>query len=107
MISPIDDTPAAKAGIKPGDIITAIDGKTVQGLRLPQAVQHMRGAPDTKITLTIKRPGVDKPIELSLLREIIHIQVVKSRMEPDNIGYVRLTQFTEQANPASATRWRS
>ena len=100
VISPIDDTPAAKAGIKAGDIITAIDGKTVQGISLNDAVDRMRGPPNSKITLTIKREGVDKPIEQALLREIIHIQVVKSRMEPDNIGYVRLTQFTEQADPA-------
>jgi carboxyl-terminal processing protease len=98
VISPIDDTPAAKAGIKPGDIITALDGKTVLGLSLADAVQHMRGAPNTAILLTIKRAGIDKPLEVRLLREIIHIQVVKSRMEPDNIGYVRLTQFTEQAD---------
>ncbi len=100
VISPIDDTPAAKAGIKAGDIITAIDGKTVQGISLNDAVDRMRGPPDSKITLTIKREGIDKPIEQSLLREIIHIQVVKSRMEADNIGYVRLTQFTEQADPS-------
>ena len=98
VISPIDDTPASKAGIKAGDIITALDGKTVQGLSLQDAVDKMRGAPNSKITLTIKREGVDKPIEVSMLREIIHIQVVKQRMEPDNIGYVRLTQFTEQAD---------
>jgi len=98
VISPIDDTPAARGGVKPGDIITALDGKTVQGLALNDAVDRMRGPPNSKITLTIKRQGVDKPIELSLMREIIHIQVVKSRMEPDHIGYVRLTQFTEQAD---------
>ncbi|HLY91604.1 MAG TPA: S41 family peptidase [Acetobacteraceae bacterium] len=98
VISPIDDTPAAKAGIKAGDIITALDGKTVEGLSLQDAVDKMRGAPNSKITLTIKREHIDKPIEVSMLREIIHIQVVKSRLEPDNIGYVRLSQFTEQAD---------
>ncbi|HUB44822.1 MAG TPA: S41 family peptidase [Acetobacteraceae bacterium] len=100
VISPIDDTPASKAGIKPGDIITAIDGKSVEGMSLNDAVDHMRGPPDSRITLTIKRENIDKPIEQSLLREIIHIQVVKSRMEPDHIGYVRLSQFTEQADPS-------
>ncbi|HVC59490.1 MAG TPA: S41 family peptidase [Acetobacteraceae bacterium] len=100
VISPIDDTPAAKAGIKPGDIITAIDGKTVEGISLNDAVDRMRGPPNSRITLTIKRQGIDKPIEQALLRQIIHIQVVKSRMEPDKIGYVRLTQFTEQADPS-------
>ncbi|HTI84687.1 MAG TPA: S41 family peptidase [Acetobacteraceae bacterium] len=98
VISPIDDTPAAKAGIKAGDIITALDGKTVEGLSLQDAVDKMRGPPNSKITLTIKRVGVDKPVEVSMLREVIHIQVVKDRLEPNNIGYVRLTQFTEQAD---------
>jgi carboxyl-terminal processing protease len=98
VVSPIDDTPAAKAGIKPGDIITALDGKTLIGMSLNDAVDKMRGPPNSKIELTIKRQNVDKPIELSLMREIIKIQVVKSRMEPNDIGYVRLTQFTEQAD---------
>jgi carboxyl-terminal processing protease len=98
VVSPIDDTPAAKAGVKAGDLITALDGKTVQGLTLNDAVDRMRGPPNSKITLTIKREGVDKPIELSMLREVIKIQVIKSRMLPDDIGYVRLTQFTERAD---------
>ncbi len=100
VISPIDDTPAAKAGVKAGDIITALDGKTVQGLSLQDAVDKMRGPPASKITLTIKREGVDKPVELSMQREVIRIQVVKQRMEPNGIGYIRLTQFTEQADPS-------
>ena len=98
VVSPIDDTPAARAGIKPGDIITALDGKTVIGLSLNDAVDHMRGPINSKIVLTLKRQDVDKPVEVSLVRETIHIQVVKSRMEPHGIGYVRLTQFTEQAD---------
>src|SRR5579871_4585844 len=98
VISPIDDTPASKAGVKAGDIITALDGKTVQGLSLQDAVDKMRGPANSKITLTIKREGVDKPLDISMLREIIHIQVVKARMEPDGIAYIRLTQFTEQAD---------
>jgi carboxyl-terminal processing protease len=98
VVSPIDDTPAARAGIKPGDIITALDGKTVIGLSLNDAVDRMRGPPNSKIVLTIKRQNIDKPIEVSLVRETIHIQVVKSRMEPNDIGYVRLSQFTEQAD---------
>jgi carboxyl-terminal processing protease len=103
VVSPIDDTPAARAGIKPGDIITALDGKSVIGLSLNDAVDRMRGPPNSKIVLTIKRQTVDKPIEVSLIRETIHIQVVKSRMEPDGIGYVRLTQFTEQADSGIKT----
>jgi carboxyl-terminal processing protease len=98
VVSPIDDTPAARAGIKPGDIITALDGKTLIGMTLNDAVDKMRGPPNSKITLTIKRQNVDNPIELSLIRETIKIQVVKSRMEPNDIGYVRLSQFTEQAD---------
>jgi carboxyl-terminal processing protease len=98
VVSPIDDTPAARAGIKPGDIITALDGKTLIGMTLNDAVDKMRGPPNSKIVLTIKRENVDKPIEMSLMRETIHIQVVKSRMEPNDIGYVRLSQFTEQAD---------
>jgi carboxyl-terminal processing protease len=98
VISPIDDTPASKAGVKAGDIITALDGKTVQGLTLNDAVDKMRGSPNSKITLTIKREGIEKPLEISMLREVIHIQVVKQRMEPGDIGYLRLSQFTEQAD---------
>ena len=98
VVSPIDDTPAARGGIKPGDIITALDGKTLVGLSLNDAVEKMRGPPNSKIVLTIKRAGVDKPIEIPLVRETIKLQVVKSRMEPGDIGYVRLSQFTEQAD---------
>jgi len=99
VISPIDDTPAYRAGIKAGDIITALDGKTVQGLSLNDAVDKMRGPPNAKIVLTIKRAGLDKPLEVPLIRETIRIQVIKSRLEADNIGYIRLSQFTEQADP--------
>jgi carboxyl-terminal processing protease len=99
VVSPIDDTPAARANMKPGDLITAIDGKTVQGLTLNDAVDKMRGPVNSKIVLTVKREGVDTPLDVSLVRETIHIQVVKSRMEPDNIGYVRLSQFSERADP--------
>ncbi len=98
VVTPIDDTPAFRAGIKSGDIITALDGKTVLGLTLGEAVEKMRGPPNSKIVLTIKRQNVDKPLEVSLTREMIQIQVVKSRLEPDNIGYIRLSQFTEQAD---------
>ena len=97
VISPIDDTPAMRAGVKAGDLIVALDGKTVQGLSLNEAVDKMRGAPSSKITLTIKRSGIDTPVELSMQREVIKIQVVKSRLEGD-IAYIRVTSFSEQTD---------
>jgi carboxyl-terminal processing protease len=97
VISPIDDTPAARAGVKAGDLILDLDGQTVQGLTLNDAVDKMRGPPNSVIKLTIKRDGVDKPIELSMQREVIHIQVVRSHLEGD-IGYIRLTQFNEETD---------
>ncbi len=97
VISPIDDTPASKAGIKAGDLILALDGQTVQGLTLNDAVDKMRGAPNSKIKLTIKREGVEQPLEISLTREVIKIQVVKSRMEGD-VAYIRVTSFSEQTD---------
>jgi carboxyl-terminal processing protease len=100
VVTPMDDTPASKAGIKAGDIITGLNGKFVQGLSPVDALEQMHGAPNSKVTLTIEREGVDHPLEISMRREVIHIQVVKQRMEPSNIGYVRLTVFTEQADAA-------
>ena len=98
VVSPIDDTPAFRAGVKAGDLITALDGQTVQGLTLNEAVEKMRGPAGSAIKLTIKRQNVDKPLELSMQREVIKIQVVRSRMEGD-IGYIRLTSFNEQTDP--------
>ena len=97
VISPIDDTPAMRAGVKSGDIIVALDGKTVQGLSLNEAVDKMRGKPGTKISLTIKRAGIDTPIELAMQREVIKILVVKSRLEGD-VAYIRVTSFSEQTD---------
>ena len=99
VISPIDDTPAARAGIKAGDLILALDGQSVQGLSLNEAVEKMHGATNTKIKLTLKREGVDKPLEVSLTREVITIQVVKSRLEGSDVGYIRITSFSEQTDP--------
>lgn len=98
VISPIDDTPAARAGMKANDLILSINGKTVQGLTLNEAVEKMRGAPASKIQLSIKRPGVDKPFDVTLTREIIKVAVVKSHLEGGDIGYIRLTSFTEQSD---------
>ncbi len=98
VVSPIDDTPAFRAGVKAGDLITMLDGQTVQGLTLNEAVDKMRGPAGSSIRLTIKREGVNTPIDLAMQREVIRIQVVRSRLEGD-VGYVRLTQFNEQTEP--------
>src|SRR5450830_1011610 len=96
VVAPIDETPAAKAGILANDIITKIDDDQLQGLTLNQAVEKMRGPANTKIKLTIMRKGQDKPIEVSLMREIIRVRSVRSQVEGEDIGYIRVTQFTEQ-----------
>ncbi len=98
VITPIDDTPASRAGVKTGDLILALDGQSVQGLTLNDAVDKMRGPPASKIKLTIKREGIEKPLDLSLTREVIKIQVVKSHLEGNDIGYIRLTSFSEQTD---------
>lgn len=98
VISPIDDTPAAKAGIKPGDYIAAIDSTPVQGLSLGDAVDLMRGKPGTKIKLTVLRKGEKKPFQLTLTRAIVHVATVKFHRD-GNIGYIRLTSFNEDAAP--------
>ena len=97
VISPIDGTPAAKAGIKPGDLIVGINGKPMVGLSLNKAVEDMRGPPGSTITLTIKRLGVDKPIVDKLTRATIHVKAVHSKLYGD-IGYLRLSSFSENAN---------
>src|SRR5689334_9687946 len=74
VIRPLNDTPASRAGVKAGDLVVALDGKTLQGLSLSEAVDRMRCPPNSRITLTIRREGVDQPIQLSLQREVIHIQ---------------------------------
>jgi carboxyl-terminal processing protease len=96
VVSPIDETPAAKAGIMANDIISHIDDEPVQGLALNQAVDKMRGPVNSKISLKIIRKGVDKPIDVSITRDVVRILSIRSRMEGD-IGYVRITQFNEQA----------
>jgi carboxyl-terminal processing protease len=98
VITPIDDTPASRAGVKAGDLILALDGQSVQGLALNDAVDKMRGAPNSKIKLTIKREGIDTPLDLDLTREVIKIQVVKSHLEGNDIGYIRITSFSEQTD---------
>jgi carboxyl-terminal processing protease len=97
VITPIDDTPAAKAGIKPGDLIVAINQKPLVGLSLSQAVNDMRGKVGSPITLTIKRAGIEKPITVTLVRAIIHVKAVHSHLY-GTIGYMRLTSFAQNAN---------
>jgi carboxyl-terminal processing protease len=95
VISPIEDTPAFRAGIKAGDLIVKLDDTPVKGMTLAEAVKRMRGKPKTQITLTIARKGEAKPIVITLTREIIKVQSVKSKMIEPGYAYVRLTQFQE------------
>ncbi|MDT3685347.1 MAG: S41 family peptidase [Pseudorhodoplanes sp.] len=96
VVAPIDDTPAAKAGIMANDIITHLEDEPVQGLTLNQAVEKMRGPVNTKIRLKIMRKGADKPIEVTITRDIIRVRAVRARTEGDDVGYIRVTQFNEQ-----------
>jgi carboxyl-terminal processing protease len=96
VVSPIDDTPASKAGILANDIISQIDDEAVQGLTLNQAVEKMRGAVNTKIRLKVLRKNADKPLDLTLTRENIRVRSVRARVESDDIAYIRITTFNEQ-----------
>jgi carboxyl-terminal processing protease len=96
VVAPIDDTPAARAGLLSGDFITQIDGEQVQGLTLEQAVNKMKGAADTKTKLTIIRKGKDAPFDVSITREIIRVKPVRYHTEGGDIGYIRITSFNEQ-----------
>jgi carboxyl-terminal processing protease len=96
VVAPIDDTPAAKAGILSGDLITQIDDDVVQGLTLEQAVNKMKGPIETKTQLKIFRKGSEKPIDVSLTREVIRVRPVSFHVDGSDIGYVRISQFNEQ-----------
>jgi carboxyl-terminal processing protease len=96
VVAPIDETPAAKAGVMANDIITHLDDEAVQGLTLNQAVEKMRGPVNSKIKLRIMRKGQDKPTEVSITRDIIRVRSVRTRTEGDDVGYIRVTQFNEQ-----------
>ncbi len=95
VISPIDDTPAYRAGVEAGDFVTHLDGEAVQGLSLSQAVDKMRGKVGTDIKLTIRRKDVAEPFDVTITRAVIKITSVRSRLEK-NVGYVRITSFNEQ-----------
>lgn len=97
VVSPIDDTPASRAGLKPGDYITNIDGENVVGMSLNDAVDKMRGKPGTKIKLTIRRIN-EKPFDVTLKREEIKIQSVKSDIKDDDVAYIRITSFSEEVD---------
>ena len=96
VVSPMDGTPAARAGIMSGDLITSIDGDAVQGLTLEQAVNKMKGPVHTTTKLKIERKGADKPIDVSIEREIIQVKPVSFRTNGGDIGYIRISSFNEQ-----------
>jgi carboxyl-terminal processing protease len=96
VISPIDDTPAAKAGILANDLIVEIDGQQVQGLTLEQAVDKMRGKVNTPITLSIVREGKTEPFEVKLIRDLIRLKAVKFELDGNDVGYIRISSFSEQ-----------
>jgi carboxyl-terminal processing protease len=95
VVAPIEDTPAARAGVKAGDLIVRIDDKPTKGMALNDAVKLMRGKPKTPITLTLSRKGEAQPIVLRIVRDVIRVQSVKSKVLEPGIGYVRITQFQE------------
>jgi carboxyl-terminal processing protease len=96
VVAAIDDTPAHKAGIMSNDIITHIDDEPVQGLTLNQAVEKMRGPPNTRIKLRIARQGQDKPIDLTIVRQIIRVHSVRTRIEGNDVAYIRISAFNEK-----------
>ncbi|MEL7048075.1 MAG: S41 family peptidase, partial [Pseudomonadota bacterium] len=97
VVAPIDETPAAKAGVLPNDLITHLDGEQIVGLTLEQAVEKMRGRVNTPIKLTVVRKGRGEPFDIKIVRDIIRINAVKARVE-DDIGYIKVTTFNEQTH---------
>jgi carboxyl-terminal processing protease len=96
VVAPMDDTPAAKAGIMSGDLITGIDDAAVQGLTLEQAVSKMKGPINTKTRLKIMRKGAEQPIEVAIVREVIRVRPVRYRTDGGDIGYIKINTFNEQ-----------
>jgi len=97
VVAPIDDTPAARAGVQANDLITHLDNEQIVGMSLEDAVKKMRGPVNTPIILTIVRKGHDEPLDIKIVRDVIRINPVKSRVE-DDIGYIKLTTFNEQTH---------
>src|SRR3954466_10049781 len=102
VVSPIDDSPASRAGIKSGDLIVKLDDTSVKGLTLNDAVKRMRGKPNTQIVLTIVRKGETKPLVVTLMRAVIKIQSVKSKLLEPGYAYFRVTQFQEHTGETLA-----
>ena len=98
VVSPIDDTPAHKAGIQPGDYISHIDNQPVLGMSLSEAIEKLRGKSGSKVILTIIRKGEAEPKDISVIRDIIKIKSVRSRKEGEDIAYLRITSFSEQTD---------
>jgi carboxyl-terminal processing protease len=98
VVTPIDETPAAKAGILANDIIIEVDDESLQGMTLDQAVEKLRGTPNSKVKLTIMRKGQDKPIGTSLTREVIQVRSVRSNLDGEDVGYIRVSQFDERTS---------
>jgi len=96
VVAPIDDTPASRAGLMSGDLVTHLDKEQILGLTLQEAVEKMRGPINSPITLTVVREGVEDPFEVKVVRDIIHINPVKYNAEGDDVGYIRVTTFNEQ-----------
>src|SRR5271156_5810378 len=97
VVSPIDDTPAARAGLMSGDLVTRIDDTAVKGLSLKEAVEKMRGPAKSPVKLTVERGSNRDVKEFTIVREIIHVQSVRSHLESGDIGYIRITQFNQEA----------
>jgi carboxyl-terminal processing protease len=96
VVSPIEDTPASRAGLMSGDLITHLDKEQILGLTLQESVEKMRGPVNSPITLTIVRKGTDDPFEVKVVRDMIHINPVRYNVEGDDVGYIRITTFNEQ-----------
>ncbi|MEM9289557.1 MAG: PDZ domain-containing protein, partial [Pseudomonadota bacterium] len=97
VIAPIDDTPAAKAGLQGGDFITHIDGEQVYGMTLPEALKLMRGDVGEPITVTILREETPAPFDVTIIRDTIQVRSVRHRIENDNVGYIRIASFNKNA----------